>query len=180
MDPRDVNRINFNNYYTGKNLDFLIRSKMRSESLSTPLSNTPVYYDDQVSSKMALLGKRGYYDPGYIYDLDNKSNQNKMNYNNKEQINNDKIIHNEMNRQMNNNGQNNDFKKEYYDYINNKNKMMMKNENDNINERYDLNLPKTKEQIQHEVFLENYKNQQLAEQMNRDEYMKYKQNLFRK
>ena len=90
MDPRDVNRINFNNYYTGKNLDFLIRSKMRSESLSTPLSNTPVYYDDQVSSKMALLGKRGYYDPGYIYDLDNKPNQNKISYNNKEQTNNQK------------------------------------------------------------------------------------------
>ena len=174
MDPRDVNRINFNNYYTGKNLDFLIRSKMRSESLSTPLSNTPVYYDDQVSSKMALLGKRGYYDPGYIYDLDNKPNQNKISYNNKDQIN------NEMNRQINNNEQNNNFKKEYYDYINNKNNMMMKNENDNINDRYNLNLPKTKEQIQHEVFLENYKNYQLAEQMNRDEYIKYKQNLFRK
>ena len=67
MDPRDVNRINYNNYYVGQNLDFLVRSKMRSESLSTPLKNTPPFYDDQVSSKMSLLGKRGYYDPGYIY-----------------------------------------------------------------------------------------------------------------
>jgi hypothetical protein len=74
MDPRDVNRINYNNYYVGQNLDFLVRSKMRSESLSTPLKNTPPFYDDQVSSKMSLLGKRGYYDPGYIYGFPN-SNQ---------------------------------------------------------------------------------------------------------
>ena len=67
MDPRDVNRINYNNYYVGQNLDFLVRSKMRSESLSTPLKNTPAFYDDQVNTKMSLLGKRGYYDPGYIY-----------------------------------------------------------------------------------------------------------------
>ena len=26
--------------------------------------NTPVCYDDQVSLKMGLLGKKGYYDPG--------------------------------------------------------------------------------------------------------------------
>lgn len=74
MDPRDVNRINYNNYYVGQNLDFLVRSKMRSESLSTPLKNTPPFYDDQVSSKMSLLGKRGNYDPGYIYGFPN-SNQ---------------------------------------------------------------------------------------------------------
>jgi hypothetical protein len=67
MNPRDVNRINYNNYYVGQNLDFLVRSKMRSESLSTPLKNTPPFYDDQVTAKMSLLGKRGYYDPGYIY-----------------------------------------------------------------------------------------------------------------
>ena len=59
MDPRDVNRINYNNYFVGQNLDFLVRSKMRSESLSTPLKNTPAFYDDQVTSKMTLLGKRG-------------------------------------------------------------------------------------------------------------------------
>jgi hypothetical protein len=87
MDPRDVNRINYNNYYVGQNLDFLVRSKMRSESLSTPLKNTPPFYDDQVSSKMSLLGKRGYYDPGYIYGFPN-SNQSENgqyeqdNYNN--------------------------------------------------------------------------------------------------
>ena len=67
MDPRDVNRINYNNYFIGQNLDFLVRSKMRSESISTPLKNTPPFYDDVISSKMSLLGKRGFYDPGYIY-----------------------------------------------------------------------------------------------------------------
>ena len=77
MDPRDVNRINYNNYFVGQNLDFLVRSKMRSESLSTPLKNTPAFYDDQVTSKMSLLGKRGFYDPGYIYGFpDSDSNQN--------------------------------------------------------------------------------------------------------
>ena len=78
MNPRDVNRINYNNYYVGQNLDFLVRSKMRSESLSTPLKNTPPFYDDEVSSKMSLLGKRGYYDPGYIYGFSNP-NQEKEN-----------------------------------------------------------------------------------------------------
>ena len=80
MDPRDVNRINYNNYFVGQNLDFLVRSKMRSESLSTPLKNTPAFYDDQVTSKMSLLGKRGFYDPGYIYGFDN-SESNDMNNN---------------------------------------------------------------------------------------------------
>ena len=79
-----------------------------------------------------------------------------------------------------NNSQNDEFRKEYFDYINNKNKVVMNNEMDNTKNRYNINLPKTKEQIQHEVFLENYKNHQLAEQMNREEYMKYKHNLFRK
>ena len=76
MDLKDVNRINYNNYCVGKNLDFLVRSKMRSESLSTPLKNTPSFYDDQVSSKMSLLGKRGYYDPGYIYGFSNDEQAN--------------------------------------------------------------------------------------------------------
>ena len=74
MDPRDVNRINYNNYFVGQNLDFLVRSKMRSESLSTPLKNTPAFYDDQVTAKMSLLGKRGFYDPGYIYGFNNSEN----------------------------------------------------------------------------------------------------------
>jgi len=78
MDPRDVNRINYNNYYVGQNLDFLVRSKMRSESLSTPLKNTPPFYDAEVSSKMSLLGKRGYIDPGYIYGFED-SNQSENN-----------------------------------------------------------------------------------------------------
>ena len=80
MDPRDVNRINYNNYYVGQNLDFLVRSKMRSESLSTPLKNTPPFYDDQVSSKMSLLGKRGYYDPGYIYGFPNANQSENSQY----------------------------------------------------------------------------------------------------
>ena len=71
MDIRDVNRINYNNYNVGKNLDFLIRSKMRSESLTTPLKNTPSFYDDQVSAKLALLGKRGFEDPDNIYEPKN-------------------------------------------------------------------------------------------------------------
>ena len=81
MDPRDVNRINYNNYFVGQNLDFLVRSKMRSESLSTPLKNTPAFYDDQVTSKMSLLGKRGFYDPGYIYGFDNSESNQDMNDN---------------------------------------------------------------------------------------------------
>ena len=77
MNARDVNRINYNNYFVGQNLDFLVRSKMRSESLSSPLKNTPPFYDDQVSSKMSLLGKRGFYDPGYIYGFyDQNENTN--------------------------------------------------------------------------------------------------------
>ena len=79
MDPRDVNRINYNNYFVGQNLDFLVRSKMRSESLSTPLKNTPAFYDDQVTSKMSLLGKRGFYDPGYIYGFPNSEPNQDMN-----------------------------------------------------------------------------------------------------
>ena len=79
MDPRDVNRINYNNYFVGQNLDFLVRSKMRSESLSTPLKNTPAFYDDQVTSKMSLLGKRGFYDPGYIYGFQNSERNPNLN-----------------------------------------------------------------------------------------------------
>ena len=79
MDPRDANRINYNNYFVGQNLDFLVRSKMRSESLSTPLKNTPAFYDDQVTSKMSLLGKRGFYDPGYIYGFQNSEQNPNLN-----------------------------------------------------------------------------------------------------
>ena len=85
MDPRDVNRINYNNYFVGQNLDFLVRSKMRSESLSTPLKNTPAFYDDQVTSKMSLLGKRGFYDPGYIYGFQNSEEINNNQRNNNEE-----------------------------------------------------------------------------------------------
>ena len=79
MNPGDVNRINYNNYFVGQNLDFLVRSKMRSESLSTPLKNTPAFYDDQVTSKMSLLGKRGFYDPGYIYGFQNSGQNPNLN-----------------------------------------------------------------------------------------------------
>jgi hypothetical protein len=209
MDPRDVNRINYNNYYVGQNLDFLIRSKMRSESLSTPLTNTPVFYDDQVSSKMALLGKRGFYDPGYIYGFNNNLNLNKSNninnqpenyanqrdqiirkdidereYNNLNNKYNEDIVN--KNDYMKNKGIPNynrnkneeEFQNEYYNYMN---KMKEMNEQDyNINKNdNNINLPKTKEQIQHEIFLENYKKQKLAQEMLREEEMKYKQNLFK-
>ena len=209
MDPRDVNRINYNNYYVGQNLDFLIRSKMRSESLSTPLTNTPVFYDDQVSSKMALLGKRGFYDPGYIYGFNNNLNLNKSNninnqpenyanqrdqiirkdidereYNNLNNKYNEDIMNkngymkNKGNLNYNRNQNEEEFQNEYYNYMN---KMKEMNEQDyNINKNdNNINLPKTKEQIQHEIFLENYKKQKLAQEMLREEEMKYKQNLFK-
>ena len=111
MDLKDVNKINYNNYYVGQNLDFLIRSKMRSESLSTPLTNTPVYYDDQVSAKMALLGKRGFYDPGYIYGFENDYQKNPQNNSyeiNQKQLN-EKIKGDGMNIQLNNNFHENKF-----------------------------------------------------------------------
>ena len=209
MDPRDVNRINYNNYYVGQNLDFLIRSKMRSESLSTPLTNTPVFYDDQVSSKMALLGKRGFYDPGYIYGFNNNLNLNKSNninnqpenyanqrdqiirkdidereYNNLNNKYNEDIVNkndymkNKGNLNYNRNKNEEEFQNEYYNYMN---KMKEMNEQDyNINKNdNNMNLPKTKEQIQQEIFLENYKKQKLAQEMLREEEMKYKQNLFK-
>ena len=256
MDPRDVNRINYNNYYVGQNLDFLIRSKMRSESLSTPLTNTPVFYDDQVSSKMALLGKRGFYDPGYIYGFDNQKNnknnndnypnnkspqkysqyninerereqylnnqnqrdnlsqeqyelemrrlqelqKNKLKYeqnmNNNNRNDNDydnydnrdeykrRYYQNEMRPQNypeppNNNYKNEaEFQKEYKDYINRDNQEQ--NRENNRESNNDLNLPKTREQIQHDVYIENFKRQQLAKQMMMEEEMKYKQQYLTK
>ena len=225
MDPKDVNRINYNNYYVGQNLDFLVRSKMRSESLSTPLTNTPVFYDAQVSSKMSLLGKRGYYDPGYIYGFDEQRNEirennninpnrkspNKYNpyeLNERDQYMNQKSRDNfpqeqyelEMRRQQelqrsnnqnlgnnirerderpfNNNYKNNDeeFQREYNEYL----KRDFQGQNDQYNRGgNEMNLPKTREQIQHDVYVENFKRQQLAKQMMMDEEMKYKQNKFK-
>ena len=130
MDPRDVNRINYNNYYVGQNLDFLVRSKMRSESLSTPLKNTPAFYDDEVSSKMSLLGKRGFYDPGYIYGFMNKNdnkeiNQNEQNSLPKEYVKKEKILYN-----YENNNNPNDYQK-YLNEVNNNNRS-----NNIINEIY--------------------------------------------
>lgn len=238
MDPRDVNRINYNNYYVGQNLDFLIRSKMRSESLSTPLTNTPVYYDDQVSSKMALLGTRGFYDPGNIYNLDINNIQKEINYYNNEKDNSNKEKqlfelekrireqreYDELNFKMKNdiqekeyegiinkskqNNQNkhyeeiainnyhhilnkdnynnnipqkeDNFSYESSKYSKNRNNFVFEQDKNISNDEIYVNLPKTKEQIQHEVFLENFKKQQLAKEMMREEEMKYKQNLFKK
>lgn len=142
MDPRDVNRINYNNYYVGQNLDFLVRSKMRSESLSTPLKNTPPFYDDEVSSKMSLLGKRGYYDPGYIYGFmdinDNKEiSQNEQNSFNKKLnedpnfLRNNNLMHfpreNDNKEQILDNNDNNNHNN-YQKYVNEVNR----NNNENI------------------------------------------------
>ena len=151
MDPRDVNRINYNNYFVGQNLDFLVRSKMRSESLSTPLKNTPAFYDDQVTSKMSLLGKRGFYDPGYIYGFQNseqKELNNNQGNNNEEEYTNpitreqydqlilpkehyrEQLLHNyEMNNNINNNNNINPNNIGYKNYNNNN----IPNDND-INE----------------------------------------------
>ena len=67
MNPSEVNRLNYNCYYGGRNLDELIRQRMKSESVFTPLKVTPKYFTDDVSSKMKLLGNRGHYFPE-IYD----------------------------------------------------------------------------------------------------------------
>ena len=67
MNPSEVNRLNYNCYYGGRNLDALIRQRMKSESVFTPLKVTPKYFNDDVSSKMKLLGNRGHYFPE-IYD----------------------------------------------------------------------------------------------------------------
>ena len=252
MDPRDVNRINYNNYYVGQNLDFLIRSKMRSESLSTPLTNTPVSYDGQVSSKMALLGKRGYYDPGYIYGFDNQNEKrDNYNYNNipnknnspqkyenndinerrnyinqnpkenlyqinqendlemqrrqpplqREQYNYDKpnnayVKENDINigpkqydinsnqnesvNQKNNNNRNNEeFRREYNEYI--KKQSLYQEQNNQLNNKMDdVNPGKTREQIQYDTFIENYKRQQYVKQRMMDDEMKYRQDLYKK
>ena len=227
MDPKDVNRINYSNYCVGQNLDFLVRSKMRSESLSTPLTNTPIFYDDQVTAKMALLGKRGYYDPGYIYGFDNQvinqntnTNNTQTNNNYKEnprQLNYQKQINNpnelqiehqnqeqnyfyngkEINQNERNNNyqqeinqnemnmgnkknyhensiQNNNYQKEndmrqYEEYI--RGKMQENEDNKYINGEFKggLNLPKTREQIQYDVYVENFKRQQLLKQMQQEE-----------
>ena len=280
MDPRDVNRINYNNYYVGQNLDFLIRSKMRSESLSTPLTNTPVFYDDQVSSKMALLGKRGFYDPGYIYGFDNQKNEKReirdinpnsqsppkyppqYNINEREReqylnnknsqsppkyppppydinerereqyinkqsqkdnisqeqyememrrlkelernkVNNEQFERNpydkyenrdfpneneirqrnyhEQNIKNNNYSPNEDFQREYNEYLNKDyNRGLREPNNINVRENdNELNLPKTREQIQHDVYIENFKRQQLAKQMMMEDEMKYKEKYYK-
>ena len=162
MDPRDVNRINYNNYYVGQNLDFLVRSKMRSESLSTPLKNTPAFYDDQVNTKMSLLGKRGYYDPAYIYGISNQDqdienyqdktdkyiNTNNDDYNpvlTKEQYN-QIILPKEHYKEhlMNENEMNNNYQKYSNQRNPNQNILMNNNINNNINKYNDEILYKEK------------------------------------
>ena len=159
MDPRDVNRINYNNYYVGQNLDFLVRSKMRSESLSTPLKNTPPFYDAEVSSKMSLLGKRGYIDPGYIYGFEDsnqsENNQYDPNYYNRmpneefsnpnlpreqyNQVNSPKEQYN--NKNLNNYEMNNNPNNNYHNYYKerNLNDNMNNNGNNNIGNRNKYN-----------------------------------------
>jgi len=159
MDPRDVNRINYNNYYVGQNLDFLVRSKMRSESLSTPLKNTPPFYDAEVSSKMSLLGKRGYIDPGYIYGFEDsnqsENNQYDPNYYNRmpneefsnpnlpreqyNQVNSPKEQYN--NKNLNNYEMNNNPNNNYHNYYKerNLNDNMNNNGNNNINKNNESN-----------------------------------------
>lgn len=152
MDPRDVNRINYNNYYVGQNLDFLVRSKMRSESLSTPLKNTPPFYDAEVSSKMSLLGKRGYIDPGYIYGFEDsnqsENNQYDPNYYNRmpneefsnpnlpreqyNQVNSPKEQYN--NKNLNNYEMNNNPNNNYHNYY------KERNLNDNMNNNGNNNI----------------------------------------
>ena len=162
MDPRDVNRINYNNYYVGQNLDFLVRSKMRSESLSTPLKNTPAFYDDQVNTKMSLLGKRGYYDPAYIYGISNQDqdienyqdktdkyiNTNNDDYNpvlTKEQYNQIILPKEHYKEQlMNENEMNNNYQKYSNQRNPNQNILMNNNINNNINKYNDEILYKEK------------------------------------
>ena len=162
MDPRDVNRINYNNYYVGQNLDFLVRSKMRSESLSTPLKNTPAFYDDQVNTKMSLLGKRGYYDPAYIYGISNQDqdienyqdktdkyiNRNNDDYNpvlTKEQYNQIILPKEHYKEQlMNENEMNNNYQKYSNQRNPNQNILMNNNINNNINKYNDEILYKEK------------------------------------
>lgn len=67
MEPGEFNKITYNNYKVGQILDCFVQNKMRSESLHSPFKSAPTYYDDQVYSKMALLGKKGFIDPESIY-----------------------------------------------------------------------------------------------------------------
>ena len=74
-----------------------------------------------------------------------------------------------------------DFQREYNDYIKKKNQEQLMKDNNNMREgNNDLNLPKTREQIQHDVYIENFKRQQLAKQMMMEEEMKYKQQYLSK
>lgn len=263
MDPRELNKINYNNYYVGQNLDFLIRNRMRAETLGTPLGNTPAFYDDQVNAKMSLLGKRGYYDPGYIYGFQNVSqpprqedrppagkptfpgdykkditniknnqlseeemykeyqrrlNQNKEqemierrneeiermekmerlerlrreeelmlnkerereqyinqlnsnnNFDNNNDIKNYHLIQSRNNEKSNSSNYNyNNLPKNYYEYEPDPYQSQFKKDYNYNRENGELNLPKTREQIQHDVYNENFKRRQLAQQMLNDD-----------
>ena len=183
MDPRDVNRINYNNYFVGQNLDFLVRSKMRSESLSTPLKNTPAFYDDQVTSKMSLLGKRGFYDPGYIYCFQNseqKELNNNQGNNNEEEYTNpitreqydqlilpkehyrEQLLHNyEMNNNINNNNNNINPNNIGYKNYNNNN---IPNDND-INEEELIYREREREREREKERLEMMKERQTPQKL---------------
>lgn len=76
MNPQEVNRINYNTYFVDQNLNTYIRRKMQSESLLTPLNNTPNSYDDTPAAKMKLLGTR-------VYNYPMSDQDNYFNYKNK-------------------------------------------------------------------------------------------------
>ena len=125
---------------------------MRSESLSTPLKNTPPFYDAEVSSKMSLLGKRGYIDPGYIYGFEDsnqsENNQYDPNYYNRmpneefsnpnlpreqyNQVNSPKEQYN--NKNLNNYEMNNNPNNNYHNYY------KERNLNDNMNNNGNNNI----------------------------------------
>ena len=74
----DVNRINYNTYFINQNLNTFIRKKMQSESLFTPLSNTPNCFEDGPAAKMKLLGNRGHQFPVQYEGPDDPSFNNRM------------------------------------------------------------------------------------------------------
>lgn len=75
MNPQDINRLNYNCFYIGSQLDTLVRSKMKSESFITPLKVTPKFYEDELSKKMKLLGQHGTYYPEEISPYNEEYNR---------------------------------------------------------------------------------------------------------
>ena len=207
MNPNDVNKITYINYYTGQNLDELVRNKMRSESFITPLKNTPKYYDDNVSSQMALLGKRGYYYPEYFegnpyfpQDPQNRYNYNKYDYNinydsippqqrgdfvpkfdyNQETLNIHPTTQYYEKDYNNQGGTNNPYKQEYNIYKNNK--LINNNNNNNyiqnqINQNQFSQNQINQNQFSQNQFSQNQFNQNQFNQYNKEVLEKIPQNF---